>query len=467
MSATIAQARFGWTLRDLAVEAFYNQRRILACLALGTFVGLAGLIFSRTQYTAESQILIRAAADPSPHEGLTGPAQPLSGDAVQRLVQSDIQIIGSDPVLAAALVSLKAKAGPADIERLRARAHISAEPNSSLIKLSIKTPDRASAVRSLSALLNAYLRRRGELYRAGASPRQDSLVEQSEAEIARLGAEIAEMRRASGVLDIAQTIQLAQAGLDALEQRRALARERQTAAFGERAAAFNAMGATPEQILASRDVTNAVPNDDAHNTLLKLRQDRAHMASQYAADWPGLFELDQKIAAAQTEIQSNAHDTRRSDHTARNPVFDQLAQRRATLDLDLAGLARQIGALDAETAVAKARVAGLQDVDAKLHELERRRTVQEGILRQPSVRRAPVSPRRWRATGTPLSASSSRPAPPCTVRISDRPICWRGFCSAWAPPSPSPARPRSCASITSAPLRLSETLACLSWLRLG
>ena len=375
-------------MRDLAVEAFYNQRLILACLAAGAALGIAGLVLAHTEYTAESQILIRAAAETGPREGLNGPALPLAGDAVQRIVQSDIQIIGSDPVLVPALFSLKGRGEPQDLERLRGRLRISAEPNSGLIKVDVKDTDRSRALKTLSVILNAYAARRAKLYVSGAAPRQTALVDSSEAEITRLSAKIAEARQKGGVLDVAQAIQLAVSDLDALDQRLGQARERRSADMGERQAASAGIGRTPERILQGRDITNSTPNDDAHNTLLRLRQDRAHLASQYAADWPGLAELDLKIAAAKNEIAVNDSDAHHSDHTNRNPVFDQLSARRAALDLDLVALSHQIAEIGREQAMVRARVAVLQGVDAELHELERRRTVQEGIQRQLAVSQA-------------------------------------------------------------------------------
>ena len=378
----------GWSLRDLAVEAFYNQRIILICLCAGVVAGLAGLALARTEYTADSRILIRAAAEPAPHEGLSGPAMPLAGDAVQRIVQADIEVIASDPVLEAALVRLHETATPRDIERLRRQLHVSAEPNSSLIRVSLTATDRTRAMWTLAALLDAYAAHRAVLYRSGPALRQDTLLRASEMEIARLTDAISAIRARNGVLDIAQSVQLATAGLDALDQRLDQAREHEQAATAERAAAASELARTPERVFERREVTNATPNDEGHNTLLRLRQERAHMASQYAADWPGLVELDRKITAAETEVAANALDTRHSDHTARNPVLDQLAARRAALDLDLAALARQIGVMSREKAAAEAHVTLLQGIDAQLHDLERQRAVEEGIQRQLAVSQA-------------------------------------------------------------------------------
>ncbi len=382
------ESRGGWSLRDLLAEAFFSQRLILTCLGAGLLVGVAGLALARSEYVAQSQILIRVAAEPAPREGLNGPAMPLAGDAVQRIVQSDIEMIVSDPVLAAALVRQHKPAGAGEIERLRARLRVSAETNASLIRISLTDTDRTRALGTLAALLTAYTQRRADLYRSGPALRQDKLLQDCEAQIDRLAGAIADIRRRNGVLDIAQAVQLATASLDALDQRLDQARERRSADMAERAATLAALPRTPEQIFERRDVTNATPNDDGRNTLLRLRQDRAHMASQYAADWPGLVELDRKIAAAQSEVLANAHDERHSDHTARNPVFDQLSSRRAALDLDLAALTSQIGALLRERDAAQARIAALQGVDADLHALERQRAVQEGIQRQLATSRA-------------------------------------------------------------------------------
>lgn len=376
------------SLRDVAVEVFYYQRLILTCLGAGLAIGLGGLILARTEYTAQSQVLIRAAAESAPREGLNGPALPLAGDAVQRLIQTDIETVQSDPVLSATLIGTRSPAGPGEIEALRRRVQVSADPNASLIRIALRDTDRARGLRTLRALLQAYTARRGALYRGGPLDRQTALISQNAAEIARLTEAISKVRMRAGVLDIAQAIQLAGADLDALDQRLGQAHERRASAFAERAAAAAGLTHTPLQVFDHREVTNTSPNDEGRNTLLRLRQDRAHMASQYAPDWPGLLELDRKIAAAEAEIAANARDFRAAEHTARNPLFDQLTARQATLGLDLAAVDRQIAVLERERLDVFRRIGELQTAESELHALEQRRSVAEGIQHQLAVNQA-------------------------------------------------------------------------------
>jgi len=384
-----AKEAAGPSLRDVVMQAFYAHRLILGCLLAGLLAGMAAAVVNRPTYTAEALLLVRADAGESVRDGVAGPASAASGEAVQRLLQSDIQILKSEPV-----VTMAARAAPLPgrdstaLERFRKALKVEALPTSNIIRVAFQSPDRARSLAAVQAVIDAYRQRRTALYRSDSQEVQSDEIARAAHQIDDLDAQIQQVRDRYGVLDIAQDISLASARLDGLRQRAGQVGERAAAAAAELAATRQGLAATPERVLDSLESSNAAPNDEARNTLLRLRQEREHLAAQYAPGWPALEEIDRKIAAAAAQVAANAKDRYRSDRTVRSPLHDQLDQRRAALLVEGQSLARQNSALSQEIAGAAARVAALRQADAELRALARSREVAEGLYKQLALARA-------------------------------------------------------------------------------
>lgn len=377
------------SLRDVAMQAFYTRRLILACLVLGLVAGMVAAVVNRPTFTAESLLLVRADAGESVRDGVAGPASVNPGETVQRLLQSDIQILKSEPVVAlAAQSALGPGASDKALQKFRKRFKVEALPNSNIIRVTFESPDRALSLRAAQGLIDAYRDRRSALYRSDSEDLQSSEITRAQAQITSLDGQIQGVRDSYHVLDIAQDIALASARLDTLRQRAGQVGERAAAVGGELSASAAGLASSPARVLDTQDSANASPNDEARNTLLRLRQEREHLAAQYAADYPGLVEIDRKIAIASAQVAANSKDRYRSDRTVRNPVHDQLETRRAGLLVEGAALSRQNGELGREIGAASARVEALRDADAQLRALARARDVAEGLYKQLTIARA-------------------------------------------------------------------------------
>jgi succinoglycan biosynthesis transport protein ExoP len=306
------------------------------------------------------------------------------------VLQSDARIIQSEPVIRAALEATDGAAHPSAraMAQFAKALKVEVEPNSNIIRVSFHSRDRDRALRAAQAVVDGYVARRAGLYVNGARARQDQEIDRYASALRATEADIQTVRAAHAVLDVNTDIRLASDRLDALSQRAGQTRERLGVVRAELAATGRTLAATVDRVLDSQERTNSTPNDEARNTLLRLRQERAHVAGQYSDDWPGLIELDAKIAAARAQIVENAQDIRSSDRTVRNPVADMLAQRRAALGVERAALTRQSAELAVQVAAAQARVRDLGDAEMRLHDLERSRGASETIYRTLLVSRA-------------------------------------------------------------------------------
>ena|GEM_PF-6365427 len=381
------------SMRDALVHVFYNQKAILICLIIGLTAGVAAALFTPPKFTASSLILLRIGATEAAQEGLNGPQQFQGGEAVARALQSEVQIVRSDPVIQAAMTRLAEQGegrrpDPKTMAAFAKALKVEIETGSNIMRVAFADEDRAHALAAVQAVIDGYAERRAELYVNASRERQDGEIARYDRALNDTEGEILRIRTDHDVLDIDKDVALASDRLEALIQRAGQAQERRGAVAAELAAVGRQLGSTQERVLDSQERTNSTPNDEARNTLLRLRQDRAHIVEQYNEDWPGLAEIDARIAAAQAQIVENAQDIRSSDRTIRNPVADLLVTRRASLGIELASLQRQSAELAIQLAAARARVADLRDAEMRLHDLERSRSASETIHRSLLIGRA-------------------------------------------------------------------------------
>lgn len=390
------------------IYAIYNLGTILGCLGAGLALGLFAALITPPKYTAETSLLLRVGAAEASQDGLGEPRPYQGEEAVDRALQSDVAIIHSQPVVTDALDRmaseppstglrktldriLKASAGRQTLERFNRDLSVGVNPGSSVIRIAFTSPDRERALAAVEAVSAAYVARRSLLYLNGGGGRQDGQIAHYAAMLDTTEAEIQQVRLDYDVLDIAKDIALTSDRLDGLTGRLAQARERLSVVGAELTATDRTLNREPARVLDSQERTNATPNDEARNTLLRLRQERTHVAAQYAADWPGLVELDAKIAAAQTQIAENNLDIRSSDRTVRNPIVNELASRRAGLAIERDAVSRQAAELTTQIEMARQRANRLREADMRLHDLERSRAASETIYRALLVSRAGAS----------------------------------------------------------------------------
>ena len=392
-----------FSLRDLFVQAFYNVRIVLVCVAAGLALGLFGALLSPPQFTADSLLL----ALPEPTDVLApqGQAGPAAAEEILRTVQADVQILQSGPVIEDAVRRVGAdrladlgglpfvhhhgaRPLPDTVEKFQKALRVTSEPTSNVIKVSFTAPNRELSAQALQAVIAAFGDRRAAMFLDPAYGPQGQELRRYAAQLQDIDRQIQDLEAKNGVLDLNQDTQLANNRLDNLNQRMSQARERQSAADAELSATSKGVAAAPAQVFQSRETTNATANDDARNTLLRLRQDRAHMASQYTEKWPGLKEMDAKIAAAEAQLSQNANTRFFTEHTQRNPMLDQLDSRLSGLKIERQSLGEEITELGRQTAQAQARIAQLRDVSGQIRDLQRQRDVVDGIYRQLSVSQA-------------------------------------------------------------------------------
>ncbi len=405
--AAVGRAR-RWTLRDLAVRLFYRIKLFLFCLLLGLAGGAAAAYLTKPSFTADSLLIALIGPESAAVQDTLNLANTqISVDGL-KAVQSEVQIVQADDVLRAAIDAIGAariyptleqprlfgllppldaadRTGTA-LERFRSDLKVEQQGNSNVIRIAFSHPDRELAVRAVQEVTTAYLAHRRGIFTSNTGSVLGQELRRYSAQLAQLQSDILATRRQYDVLDMAQDIVLATNRLDGIAQRQNQVKERRVAVQTEIVAVKANLANQPTNVLDFKEITNNTGNDEARNTLVRLMQERTHMVAQYNDRWPGLRELDSKIATVKAQINASGQNLYFSERTIRNPAVDVLNNRLASLQVEEEALGQQLVELETQSAVANERIKGLRDADAKLHALQLNRDVAEAVFRQLALR---------------------------------------------------------------------------------
>lgn len=406
-----AAGRRGFSPRDLLVQAFYNARLIRNVAVAGAVMGVLGLLTARTHYTADALLLLVSNPDASMSSDFSGQqgggAGALDGT---KMVQSEVQLIQSDDVLRRAVEQV----GPAElfpsvggrrlggllppagfveqeaaaVKRFHNDLRVDNDPGTNVIRVSFTSADRDISIAAVQALVTAYTDRRRDVYSGNSGETIAQQINRYAEQLRTIESQVQTTRNHYGVLDITQDVALAANRLDGLTQRENQVRERRTTVHAEMLAAQDRLARTPQQVFDSKEQTNNANNDDSRNTLLRLEQDREHMAAQYSPTWPQLQEIDRKIAAARSSMSEGGKTNFYTSRSIRNPVVDQMSQRLASLQVEDQALDKQLAEIGDQARQAEQHVADLRQAESKLHDLKRSQDVAEQIYRQLQMRQA-------------------------------------------------------------------------------
>ena len=400
----------GFVLRDVVTTAFYRWRLVLLMLLVPLLAAVALAFATPVRHTAEGLMVVTLSRESAGTTDISGFGPSILSIDTPKAVQSELEIVASDAVAQAALrrigpatlypeVAKRRWFGllpaiPADEQLERAselmRRDLRADvmTNTNIVRVQFTYRDRRLAISALGALLNAYMDRRRAIFTDTSSSVLTTEVTRYADELRSIEAEISRIKALYGILDVEQNVRLAAARLDTIRQREDALREQREAALAQLASAKSRLDSQPERVFASSEVTNQTPNDDSRNTLLRLQQEREHVAAQYAPGYPALVELDAKIAAAKDAVRQNARSNFYTNRQTRNPTVDLLTSRVAQSQVEADSLERQLAEIERQRKSAEGYNAGLLGAETRLRDLARRRDALEAVYRQFATREA-------------------------------------------------------------------------------
>lgn len=401
----------GWALlRSLLATMRHRRRWMAVAFAIPVAAAILAAMVVPARYTAQTLIVVSANRENASSNEITGSGQQLQQSEVQKLVQSEIDLLTSSAVerrvfdrLAPASIypqlgrrRLFGLLPPASEERQRASAALmlrgslmaEAQLTSNVIRVFLLDADRETAVRLLDAVLAAYLELRAEVFQSPAASLLQVDLDRQRGELREVEEQITELKSRIGVLDIAQEVTLASQRLDQTLQRLDRLREQREAARAAVASAQAAIAAQPQSVVAATEQTNLSPNDEARNTLARLMQERQRMAPNYQPGAPMMVELEGQIARARAQVSETRASNYQSRREVRNPAVEALTTRLLTAQVDADALAGQEAEVRRQMTEAQQRNLVLLRAQADLREMERRRDAREAAYLQFSQRAA-------------------------------------------------------------------------------
>lgn len=397
-----------YTLRDLAILAFAHLRLILIVALIPVTAGVIAAIVSEKEYSAESLLLLLVTREQSGDQAVTssGPAV-LSVEGL-KAVEGELRILRSDEVIEAALDAVGVTGLFPEIDNRRllgllppltgeARRHeaidrfskqlkASVEAGSNVIRVVYDDPDPDLASDALTALVKAYLERHREIFD---NPRSLFLTTETERfrdQLRGIEEQIRSVKTGYGIVDTAQDILLATNQADVVVQRQRQTSERRAAVLAEIATAESRLAALPETVFDFAEQTNQAQNNDDRNVLLKLKLERDRLAANYAPDYPLIRDIDRQIETVRRAMKGGDQPWFDSYRKVRNPSLDFLTNHLLALRIEADALDQQLQELERQGLTSRKRLDELLVADGQLRELERTRSVIDGIYREYATR---------------------------------------------------------------------------------
>ncbi|MCR0982325.1 GumC family protein [Roseomonas populi] len=396
------------TLSNLVVTFALRWKLIVLAFVAPIVLALAIALMVPTRYTAETVLMVLVSRENAGATDLSGFGPNVISVEILKAVRAEIEILRSEEVLRRAVTRVgiarlfpdmrDPKGDTAEereeyqtvtaVENLRRALRSDADTTSNVLRVWLTLPDRDVALATLRAILDAYLERRADLFAEGNSRLLSAEAENYRVRLRELESAIGNVKARYGIVEIASELQLTSTRLDGIVRREDQLREQATLTDAQLRSAEARLAAQPTRVYASSEATNVVSGDEARNSLTRLLQERERMAAQYAPGWPGLADLDQRIAAARAAMRDAARNTFQTTRETRNPVVDQLASRVATLQVEKDAIQQQLVEVGRQRQAAEVRGAELVQADAQLRDLGRQRDGLEVVVRQLITREA-------------------------------------------------------------------------------
>lgn len=382
-----------FTLRDFLIAAFFHIRIVSVAAILPLVIAIGAAFTSRTEYTANSLLLVIVTREVSNAQNVTNSGPPVMTIEGLKQVESEVQILESADVARATIeqIGIDRLYPPGRLSaitdflgfgedrldkavtRFQGNVRASVLSGSNVIQVSFTNPDRAIAVEATDALVRNYLAYRRKVLENPTAKILQLEVERFRRDLATVDKEIEDLKAKAGIIDFSQDAVLAANQVDSILQRRRQVSEREVAVAAQIVEADRQLKALPDSVFDFAETTNALPGDEDANTLTKLLLSRDRLAAQYAPGSQLLREIDKQIATVRQRI--NARQDRRysTDRAVRNPQVNYVQNMLLSLRVEQDSLARQKGELVDQQRMAEERLTVLRNAETPLIELNRRR----------------------------------------------------------------------------------------------
>jgi uncharacterized protein involved in exopolysaccharide biosynthesis len=390
LDALAGKATFGFSLRDLLAIGFRHKRVVVLSFCGMLSGAILAVVLQPPEYRAHTKFLIeRERLDPVISPGVSTP-QMFSGEVSEEELNSEVELLESADVLRQVAVScgldqrksflgsfLGAEDEPTRIAKAVARLQkalkVEVVRKSNVISVGYAADNPQLAVRVLSTLGDAYLKKNVEVHRP---PGQFEFFDQeTEAYKNNLSDAEAKLKVFSSEDDGVAPQMARDITLQQLNQFRATLQQTRAeiASTEERIRVLEKQsGTTPQRLTTqARQTDDAQVLEGLKNTLNSLELKRTELLTKYQPGYALVQEVDKQIADTRASIAGEESRPIREETTDRNPTYGWIDEELAKAKADDSGL--------------EARAASLQAIvskyTAKAQELDEKGIAQQDLLR--------------------------------------------------------------------------------------
>jgi uncharacterized protein involved in exopolysaccharide biosynthesis len=390
LHAVAGQATLGFSLRD-ALAIVFRHKRVILLSFWGMLLGaIVAAVLQPPEYRASTEFLIeRERLDPVISPGVSNPPA-FRGEVSEEELNSEIELLQSADVLRQVAIAcqldqrksfLSSFLGAEDeptriakaVERLQKTLKIEVVRKSNVISVSYAADNPDLAVRVLSVLGDAYLKKNVEVHRP---PGQFEFFDQeTEAYKSNLSDAETKLKSFSSEDDGVAPQMARDITLQQLNQFRATLQQTRTeiASTAERIRILEKQsGTTPQRLITqARQTDDAQVLEGLKNTLNSLELKRTELLTKYQPGYALVQEVDKQIADTRASIAGEESRPIREETTDRNPTYGWIDEELTKARADDSGLEARATALEAI----------VSKYTAKAQELDEKGIAQQDLLR--------------------------------------------------------------------------------------
>jgi polysaccharide biosynthesis protein PslE len=366
---------------DLLALIWRERRLALIVLAVCAGLGAAAGFVQKTQYKAESRVLVRLGQE-YVYQPKVGAAGAGATPKLEEVMQSELKLIASPDIARAVITQIGPRNLFADLpasgdkerqmqDAVRAfsrRLVANSAPQTPIIALSFKHENPAVAAKALNAYVDAYLKFRQSVLLDPAAKAFDQEGDHVQARLADTNVALSKLLSENGIGDF----DAEKRGVSDLQ---AKLESDLVAAGAERRALEGQVATLRARIAQQPEQIDIFTESDAERVLVQLQLERAQLAAKYQPGVGPLADLERRIAELEAFLKGGARPslTRRGP----NPVRQELEGQMFALDAQASAAAAREKALSQAREEAQARALRLQGLEPQVRALTRHASILE------------------------------------------------------------------------------------------
>lgn len=370
-----------FTMREMLISLTRNKFLAVTAFLIPTALGILAGQFARDSFIAQARLLVLHSSDYVFHPGSRETGNAITLDR-NEIIQGELQILGSPNLVMEALRDLGPRTvypglpdGPdllqTGVTRFLNDLSATNVPQSNVIQLSLRNPDRAIAIRALDVLITHYISYRDRVFNKAVPVRIEEIRAQFATRLQAAEDEFIRFAVAHGVGDVDEQTGLLlrqqNANMDGLR-----AVDQQISDVeAQRIALRRALEVVPPTVRIFAESDRSQQSKALTDALVQLQNQRHDMAA-----------VDRLIASLKAQIAATPSREQGTERIGRNELYDRLQQQEISLGAQIAGMTAKRQQLVQQSLEIRARSNELFALTQRYRELQRTRDVLDQSYRR-------------------------------------------------------------------------------------